>query len=105
MMTNVQTCRYMFPLHPQEMFNKTPRNMDESTRMMRLEIIKHISELSQTYSQFDLNNKLYMDVDSDNNIIGLDMSNLVEININMCLGRRVNLGTLKAVDWINMKIM
>ena len=99
------TCNYTFPLHPREMFENSPKNMKQTTKTMRVQIIKYIIDFSQSFSNTDLNEKLYLDIDKHNKIVGFDMSNLLGVGCNMCVGRRVKLGDVKAEDWINMKIM
>jgi hypothetical protein len=100
-----QTCKYRFPCHPQEMFSCTPDSLDQSGRILRTQIIKTIAELSQTYSQKQINKKLFVDIDEDNYIVGLDMSSIIGISGNMCIGSRISVGKLKENDWKNMKIM
>lgn len=99
------TCYYKFPCHPNEMFSNTPGNMTDEARLLRVQMIEMIVELSQKHSQKIINKKLYVDVDEENNIVGLDMSKILDINANFCLGKRVSVGKLTARDWTYMKII
>jgi len=65
-------CNYEFPLHPREMFENSPKNMKQTTKTMRVQIIKYISQFSQQFSSTELNEKLYLDVDKNNKIVGFD---------------------------------
>jgi hypothetical protein len=97
----IAVCNYQFPCHPSEMFQNSPY-LEDSAKLLRVHIIGVIAELSQAYSQKFINKKLYVDIDENNNIIGLDMSRLFNINCNMCLGKRIKISKLKAENWITM---
>lgn len=98
-------CLYRFPCHPQEMIrNSTVR--DQNKRMVRLQAIKMISELSQEFTQTELDNKIYVDVKGDD-IVGFDFSELFGMNElrSMCVGnRQVSLINLTARNWCDMRI-
>lgn len=97
-------CNYKFPCHPCEMFAESPLNMDSETKTLRVQIIKLIAELSEIFSQEDLDEKVYVDVDANNFIQGVDTSELIGLTFNMCLGRRVPLKHLTDANWKNMKL-
>ncbi len=98
----MKTCYYNFPCHPQEMFIASPF-LEEHAKLLRIQIVTMIAELSQTNNQKYINNNLFVDIDENNNIVGLDLSRLFNINVNCCVGERVSIGKLRAIDWINMK--
>jgi uncharacterized protein YuzE len=86
------------------MIKNSPKGLPEETRELRFGMIKMIAELSQTYKQKKLDTKIYIDVDEKNNICGMDMSELMDVKINMT-AKRYKLAELTRDDWINMKIM
>ena len=99
----MKTCYYKFPCHPHEMVANSPRNVTPNVRMLRAHMITTIAELSQQYDQQTLDTKLYADVDASGDIVGLDMSKLVNLGINMCQGTRIPLGQLTAKHWSTMR--
>ena len=47
----MKTCNYKFPCHPQDMVDNTPDTVTATSRMLRIQIINMIVELSQKYKQ------------------------------------------------------
>lgn len=70
---------YKFPCHPQEMFNKSPKKLHESARLLRIYMLQTIFILSQKYTQKELDDKILIDVEN-NKIIGIDLSRLEGFN-------------------------
>lgn len=99
------TCHYKFPCHPQDMMSNTPDRVDSSARMLRVQIINMIAQLSQKYNQQQINEKLFVDIDENQEIIGLDISKLSNMDIDFALGTLISVGDLTAEDWTNMRIM
>ena len=76
--------------------------MCQTTRVLRVDAIRMIAELSQQFSQSDLDDKVFADI-SDGEIVGFDFSELNGMP-SMCIGnRRVKLGNLTADNWCNMR--
>jgi hypothetical protein len=98
------TCFYKFPCHPKEMYDDSPPNLSNLSRLLRVQIIEMIANLSQSYTQEQLDTKLHVDVDEDNEIVGLDISELIGLPLNMCEGKRILLGTLTSDNWKTMKV-
>jgi hypothetical protein len=100
------TCLYKFPCHPEEMFRKSIKTMDDSKKMLRIEGIKMIANLSQDFTQKDMDGKVYVDV-LDGDIVGFDVSGLMGIPSMraLCVGnRRVQLGKMTAHNWCTMRV-
>ena len=98
------TCNYQFPIHPSEMFACTTGKMSDATRMLRVEMIRNLSALSQSHDQDTLDNKIFIDV-HHGNIVGMDMNELTMPGMNMCLGNnRVALKNMTAHNWKTMKM-
>ena len=72
---------YKLPITPNEIFKNTDTNMPDETRYMRLQMIKMLINLSSEYSQKEIDNSLYVDIE-DGEIIGFDMSKLLKIYLN-----------------------
>lgn len=72
--------------------------------MLRLQILTQIANLSQTFSQEQIDTKTCVDVDENNNIQGFDMSEIFNMGGGMCLGRKVYLKDLTSENWIMMKM-
>lgn len=100
------TCYYRFPCHPEEMFRNSPKLSDES-RMLRINMIKQLAELSSHFPQEDLDTKVYADVEDDE-IVGFDMAELQgvpDMSQITCVGtRRIPLGQLSAAAWTTMRV-
>lgn len=101
----MKTCNYKFPCHPQDMVDNTPDTVTATSRMLRIQIINMIVELSQKYKQNKIDKKLFVDIDDNNRIIGLDLSKILNIDIDLVVGKRLSIGKLTKDDWTNMKIM
>jgi hypothetical protein len=99
------TCHYMFPCHPAKMYEDTPSKMKNNTRMLRVEMITMIAQLSQQFSQEDLDTKIFVDI-KNNDITGLDMAELFGMSgMNLCVGnQRIPLGQLTATNWKTMRV-
>lgn len=96
-------CHYRFPCHPRDMIAGSP-DLDPTARILRMHMIETIAELSQKYNQTKLDNKVYIDVDDFGNIQGLDVSKLIGLNANFCLGRSVPLKQMTDMSWTSMRI-
>lgn len=96
-------CHYKFPCHPADMFSNSAK-LSENTRHLRVHMIEIIAQLSAMFSQADIDNKTYVDVNDKNRIIGFDTSELFGIPLDACRGRKVKLGEMKTVNWLKMKI-
>ena len=96
------TCNYKFPAHPSDMMGK--KGQSDSTRVLRCHMIQGIAEMSQNYDQETLDKNIFVDVDDDGIIIGMDLSQLLGIGLgSFCVGNRVPLGMLTKKHWYNMK--
>lgn len=99
-------CNYRFPCHPEQMFRDSPKLSDEA-RMLRVEVIKQLAELSTHFGQEDLDTKVYADVEHGE-IVGFDMAELLGfpgMSQVACVGtRRVPLGRLTAENWTTMRV-
>ena len=103
-MTTPKICNYIFPCSTTEMFEHKIDNID---RILRSHIILQITDMSQKYSQDDIDNNVYVDVDDDNGIVGLDCYRLFSTNPTsnlptLCQGRNVPLRELTAYNWKTM---
>lgn len=98
------TCNYQFPIHPSDMFSYS-KKMNETTRLLRVQMIENIVLLSQTYDQHTINNKVFVDV-KDGKIIGMDMSELTipKFGLNICRGKRVSLQHMSSLNWKTMQM-
>ena len=94
-------CQYMFPCHPAEIIDSTPNTVTDVARYLRLSMITMIADLSRTFSQEELDEKIMIDLDENNNIIGMDLSHLIGLNNDAITGTK--LGDLSEDDWINIK--
>lgn len=94
-------CKYVFPIHPKDMFaDKRCSKADE--RVLRCEMIKWISDLSQEFSQEDLDTKIFIDVDKKGSIIGLDFGVLT---MGQTFSKAtIPLGEMTAENWSTMHI-
>lgn len=70
---------------------------------LRAIIAANIVMLSQKYSREQIYNYTYLDVDNFGNIIGYDMSQLYNLNCNVCVGKRIPLGKMTEYSWNNMR--
>lgn len=99
-------CNYRFPCHPEQMFRGSPKLSDEA-RMLRVEAIKQLAQLSAHFSQEDLDTKVHADVEN-NQIVGFDMAELLGfpgMSQVTCFGtRRIPLGRLTAENWTTMRV-
>lgn len=98
-------CNYKFPCHPEDMFDNTPDHVSDESRMLRVQMITTIAELSQTYSQEDMDNNIIINLDSTNNIVGMDMSFLLFTDLEVNEASPLTLGKLTQENWTNMKII
>ena len=97
-------CLYKFPCHPSEMFGARPI-LREEARILRTDMIQNIAMLSQTYSQKQIDNKVFVDLDANGHIIGMDMAAIYKINIDACIGaNRLALKHMTADSWKTMKL-
>ena len=99
-------CRYEFPCHPEYMFKQSDPYLRQSARTLRVQAIEMIANLSQQFSQSELDNKVYADV-LDGEILGFDLSELVGFPDMkaLCVGNsRVKLGSLSASNWCTMRV-
>lgn len=98
------TCYYKFPCHPKEMFDNSPSNMSDIVKNLRVQMISIIAELSSKYSQKELDNKLFVDIENGD-IVGFDMSELMNISLTFSdNSQRVPLGKLTAKHWQTMRV-
>lgn len=97
-------CLYKFPLHPADMFAET-RNMSESTRILRTQMIEMISCISQVYSQTEIDENVRVHLNEKKEIIGLDMSNLLlQMDGNDTLPADMRaLKSMTSETWITMR--
>lgn len=100
-----KTCYYRFPCHPAEIISCTSKQLSENTRMLRVHMIKMIADLSQSYSQNDLDEKIHIDIDDDNNIVGMDLSLLIGLSTPLCFHNSMKLGDMTEHDWVHMKLL
>jgi hypothetical protein len=99
------TCNYKFPCHPADMFSKSPKALTQSTRNLRVYMINVIADLSQTFSQDEIDSKVFVDVDDSKQIIGLDVSQLVlGSDGSMCVGKPTRLGKMTVKNWTKMRM-
>ena len=97
-------CMYKFPIHPRDMFNKSPKHMDVETRMMRTQMIQLIAELSESHTQEALDNNVYVDIENKH-IIGMDMSCLMNADVDFCIGdSKMKLKDVTAKMWTRMRL-
>lgn len=100
-------CRYRFPVHPREMFERSLPDMSEHARHLRVQLIQLLAELSQSFTQEDLDRKVVVDVQSDGDIVGLSLTSLfTHLDLpDLCVGaRQVPLGDLTADAWTAMRV-
>ena len=80
--------------------------LTQSMRIFRIQFIKMITDMSQQYSQYELDTKVHADV-LNGEIVGFDLSELVGMPEmrTMCIGnKRVKLGSLDASNWCTMTV-
>lgn len=99
-----KTCHYRFPCHPAEIISCSSKQLSDSTRILRAEMIKMIADLSQTYSQKELDEKIRIDIDENNSIIGMDLSLLIGLSASLCFNNSIKLGEMTEEIWVNMKV-
>ena len=94
---------YRFPVHPSDMFARSPATLSNDDRVLRVKMIEMICNLSQTFDQGTLDDNVRVDV-KDGCIVGLDMSKLWFGNVQAtaCEGTPVPLKRLSAENWITM---
>ena len=76
---------------------------DKNKLELRAIISANIIMLTQKYTREQIYNNTFLDVDSFGNIIGYDMSQLYNLNYNVCVGTRIPLGKMTEYSWNNMK--
>lgn len=99
-----KTCYYRFPCHPAEILSCSSKELSADTRILRVEMIKTIAELSQTFPQHELDNKVHIDLDDEGNIIGMDLSILIGLSAPLCFHSSIKLGEMTEDNWIHMKL-
>ena len=78
-------------------------NQDKNKLELRAIISANIVMLSQKFTKEQIYNYTFLDVDNFGNIIGYDMSQLYNLNYNVCVGKRIPLGKMTEYSWNNMK--
>ena len=98
-------CRYKFPCHPAEMFKSTD-GLSNDTRVLRADMVQNIANLSQTFAQKKINDKVFIDIDENGWIIGMDMAGIFGIDIDACVGsRKIPLKSMTVENWKAMKVL
>jgi hypothetical protein len=97
---------YTYPCDKKTIFDNTPIDMDPITKLLRLQMMKTLDELRKQFLQEEIDNVVYVDIDENNEIQGMDISDLKndECELNMCLGRKISLIDLTASNWTTMKV-
>lgn len=79
--------------------------LDSSAQTLRNDMKKMIAELAQVYTQSDLDEKIYIDVDDDGNILGMDLSVLIGLSSSLSsFHNSIKLGDMTDDIWSNMKL-
>lgn len=99
-----KTCHYRFPCHPAEIISCSSKKLSEDARVLRIEMIKMIADLSTSYSQKDLDEKILIDIDDQGYIIGMDLSVLIGLSEHLCFHKSIKLGDMTEDNWIQMKL-
>lgn len=97
-----------FPYYLKYIKDDTTVNLSPNIYNLRKQIIEVIFEMSKLYSIKDIKNKIKIDLDENNNIVGLDLSILMNIpNLEYCIGniglKTINFNEIKEIHLLNMK--
>lgn len=90
------------------MFERTPSDMTTWVRNFRMTMITTVVQLSQTFSQADIDQRVLIDVDDKGNIVGiltlfLEFPEMMRIG-GMPDGEMVPIGRMTARNWATMRM-
>ena len=105
MTTEQRMCFYTFPVHPKEMYDNTPNMVCDNTRLLRVNTIRMIAELSQQFNQDQLDSAIFVDI-KDGEIIGFDFSRILGLpDLKCCIGdSQLALKDMTKKMWITMSV-